>query len=143
MEVSGSKSIVDKLNAGELDFGICSTPPGNLMLEFEPLSGERLGGMLSVNHLLAGRDRIAVNDLTELTVLVKEPTCIYRDLWEREIYPTMPIPFSGIEVGSTSVIQQMVKEEFGVEIVPIYRLGKASLLLIVAIKDFCVPNDTE
>lgn len=120
MEVSGSKSIIDRVRAGELDFGICSAPSANLMLEFEPLIEERLGVMLHVDHPLAGRDSIAASDLTGLTVLVKEPTCIYRQLWEMTLYPNVQNSFSCIEVGSFFVIQQMVKAAFGVGIVPIY-----------------------
>ncbi|MGO4545101.1 LysR family transcriptional regulator [Paenibacillus sp. 2TAB23] len=169
MEVSGSKLIMDRVRAGELDFGICSAPPSNLMLEFEPLIEERLGVMLNVNHPLANQDSITASDLTGLTVLVKESTCIYRELWETSFCPTGQSPFTCIEIGSFFVIQQMVKGEFGVGIVPIYSglelegssvirpvidlnpvlgigivykdknlLGKASLLLMNAIRDVCV-----
>ncbi|WP_159888481.1 LysR family transcriptional regulator [Paenibacillus puerhi] len=120
MEVSGSRSIAERVQAGELDFGICSAPSANLMLEFEPLIEERLGIMLNILHPLADQDRITVSDLAGLTVLVKEPTCIYRELWETAIYPTGQNHFSCIEVGSLFVIQQMVKAEFGVGIVPMY-----------------------
>jgi DNA-binding transcriptional LysR family regulator len=173
MEVGGSKSIMDRVRAGELDFGICSAPPANLMLEFEPLIEERLGVMLHVNHPLAERDSITASDLAGLTVLVKEPTCVYRELWERAFCPTGQNVFPCIEVGSFFVIQQMVKAEFGVGIVPIYSglelegslvirpfidlnpilgvgivykdknlLGKATLLLMNAIRDICVPHPT-
>lgn len=120
MEVSGSRSIAERVRAGELDFGVCSSPPSKLMLAFEPLIEERLGVMLNVNHPLADRDSITASDLEGLTVLVKEPTCIYRELWETTIHPTGQNQFSYMEVGSFFVIQQMVKAEFGIGIVPIY-----------------------
>ncbi|MBM7567862.1 LysR family transcriptional regulator [Paenibacillus sacheonensis] len=120
MEVSGSKSILDRVRAGELDFGICSAPHASLMLEFEPLVEERLGVMLPANHPLAERDSIEASDLAGLTVLVKEPTCIYRELWETTFCPAGRSRFSSIEVGSFFVIQQMVNASAGVGIVPIY-----------------------
>ncbi|MBH5316395.1 LysR family transcriptional regulator [Paenibacillus sp. GSMTC-2017] len=120
MEVSGSRSIAERVQAGELEFGVCSAPPQKLMLEFEPLIEERLGVMLNRNHPLADQDSIKVSDLEGLTVLVKEPTCMYRELWETTIYGAEQNLFSFMEVGSFFVIQQMVKAEFGIGIVPIY-----------------------
>jgi DNA-binding transcriptional LysR family regulator len=173
IEVSGSRSIAERVRDGELDFGVCSVPPANLMLEFEPLFEERLGVMLNTNHPLANRDSIAASDLVGLPVLVKEPTCIYRELWEMAVCSTRNNSFSYIEVGSLFVIQQMVNAELGVGIVPIYNgleqagslvikpfadlnpvvtigiahtnknfLGKATLLLMNAIKGISEPNFT-
>ncbi|MCR2805589.1 LysR family transcriptional regulator [Paenibacillus soyae] len=120
MEVGGSRSIAERVQAGELDFGVCSAPPTKLALEFEPLVEERLGVMLSTNHPLADREHIMASDLAGQTVLVKEPTCIYRKLWESAIDGVGRNQFSCMEVGSFFVIQQMVNAEFGIGIVPIY-----------------------
>ena len=106
------------------------------MLEFEPLIEERLGVMLNRNHPLADRDNIMASDLAGLTVLVKEPTCIYRELWETSIYETGQQLFSYMEVGSFFVIQQMVKADFGIGIVPIYSgLEQEGSLVIRPIAD--------
>ncbi|MBB6731511.1 LysR family transcriptional regulator [Cohnella zeiphila] len=120
MEVSGSKLIAERVRSGELDFGVCAAPPANLMLEFEPLTEDRLGVLLNASHPLADRESIATSDLAGLTVLVKEPTCIYRELWETTFCPSGQNPFTSIEVGSFYVIQQMVQAAFGVGIVPMY-----------------------
>ncbi|GGG70099.1 LysR family transcriptional regulator [Paenibacillus radicis (ex Gao et al. 2016)] len=136
MEVSGSRSIAERVQAGELEFGICSAPPSKLMLEFEPLIEERLGVMLNINHSLADRDSITASDLEGLTLLVKEPTCIYRELWETAISPTGQSLFSYMEVGSFFAIQQMIKAEFGIGIVPIYSgLEQEDSLVIRPIAD--------
>ncbi|WJH35427.1 LysR family transcriptional regulator [Paenibacillus sp. CC-CFT747] len=131
MEIGGSRSIAERVRTGELDFGVCSTPSANYRLEFEPLLEERLGVMLNANHPLAERASIAVSDLAGLTVLVKEPTCIYREIWERTVGTTEPTPFSCIEVGSFFVIQQMIQEEFGVGIVPLYQGLEQSGSLVI------------
>ena len=120
MEVGGSRSIAARVRSGELDFGVCSAPSADLMLEFEPLIEERLGVMLNTNHPLADREQIEMSDLEGLTVLIKEPTCIYRELWETAVCPTSQNSFSCIEVGSFFVIQQMVNAAFGIGIVPMY-----------------------
>ncbi|TYP76638.1 LysR family transcriptional regulator [Paenibacillus methanolicus] len=136
MEVSGSRAIAERVRAGELEFGVCSAPPSKFMLAFEPLIEERLGIMLNVNHPLANRDSITASDLAGLTVLVKEPTCIYRELWETAIDPTGPRQFSYMEVGSFFVIQQMVKAAFGVGIVPMYNgLEQEGALVIRPLAD--------
>lgn len=120
MEVGGSRSIAERVRTGELDFGVCSSPPSKLMLEFEPLLEEKLGVMLHLKHPLAERDCITASDLAGQPVLVKEPTCIYRELWETAIHEAGQNALSCMEVGSFFVIQQMVKAELGIGIVPIY-----------------------
>lgn len=136
MEVGGSRSIAERVRAGEIDFGVCSAPPSKLMLEFEPLFEERLGVMLNMNHPLADRDSITASDLAGHTILVKEPTCIYRELWETAIYGAGENLFSCMEVGSFFVIQQMVKAELGIGIVPIYSgLEQEGSLVIRPITD--------
>jgi DNA-binding transcriptional LysR family regulator len=136
MEVGGSRSIAERVRAGELDFGVCSAPPSKLMLEFEPLFVERLGVMLNMSHPLADRDSITASDLAGHTILVKEPTCIYRELWETAIDEAGDNLFSCMEVGSFFVIQQMVKAELGIGIVPIYSgLEQEGSLVIRPITD--------
>ncbi|WFB55794.1 MULTISPECIES: LysR family transcriptional regulator [Paenibacillus] len=136
MEVGGSRSIAERVRAGELDFGVCSAPPSKLMLEFEPLFEERLGVMLNMSHPLADRDSITASDLAGHTILVKEPTCIYRELWETAIDEAGDNLFSCMEVGSFFVIQQMVKAELGIGIVPIYSgLEQEGSLVIRPITD--------
>ncbi|MWC30536.1 LysR family transcriptional regulator [Paenibacillus sp. MMS18-CY102] len=136
MDVGGSRSIAERVRAGELEFGVCSAPPSKLMLAFEPLIEERLGVMIHKSHPLADRDMITASDLVGLTVLVKEPACIYRELWETAITPTGQNRFSCMEVGSFYVIQQMVKAKFGVGIVPIYDgLEQEGALVIKPIGD--------
>lgn len=172
MEVSGSKSIAERVRSGELDFGICAAPSVNLMLEFEPLIEEQLGVMMRADHPLSNQECITVNDLAGLTILLKEQNCIYRKISEEMFFQINQNPFSGIEVGSFYVIQQMIKAGFGIGIVPMYNdselegslvirpfvdidpvvaigmvykdthiLGKASLLLMNALKDLNQHND--
>jgi DNA-binding transcriptional LysR family regulator len=121
MEVSGSKSIAERVRSGELDFGICASPLEKLMLEFEPLIEEKLGVMMRADHPLANQNCITVNDLAGLTILLKEQNCIYRELSEGMLFQTSQNPFSGIEVGSFYVIRQMIKAGFGIGIVPMYK----------------------
>ncbi|MFB9327924.1 LysR family transcriptional regulator [Paenibacillus aurantiacus] len=136
MEVGGSRAIAEKVRAGELEFGVCSAPPSKLMLAFEPLFEEKLGVLLNTNHPLAEREHIAASDLAGLTVLVKEPTCIYRELWDTAIDSTVPIELSYMEVGSFFVIQHMVKAAFGVGIVPMYSgLEQEGALVIKPLAD--------
>ncbi|QHW29685.1 LysR family transcriptional regulator [Paenibacillus rhizovicinus] len=140
MEVSGSKSIAERVRAGELDFGICSTPSPALMLQFEPLAEERLGVMMSVDHPLANHMEITAGDLAGLTILVKEPACVYRELWEQTSSQIGMHAFSRHEVGSIHVIQQMVKAASSVGIVPFY--GGLELEGSLVIKPFADRNPT-
>ncbi|TVY04162.1 LysR family transcriptional regulator [Cohnella terricola] len=136
MEVSGSRTIAERVRNGELDFGVCSAPKAGLTLEFEPLIEERLGIMLNTRHPLAENDSITMSDLLGQTLLIKEPTCIYRELWETAFNPDEKNDFSCIEVGSFFVIQQMVKAEFGIGIVPMYNgLEQADSVVIRSFAD--------
>ncbi|QJC50888.1 LysR family transcriptional regulator [Paenibacillus albicereus] len=136
MDVSGSRAIAEKVRDGELEFGVCSEPPPAFQLEFEPLIEERLGVMLSPDHPLAGRDFIAASDLAGHAVLVKESACAYRQLWEAAIGPDRRSLLACMEVGSFSVIQQMVQAGFGIGIAPIYAgLERDGALLVRPLAD--------
>ncbi|CAG7614992.1 LysR family transcriptional regulator [Paenibacillus allorhizosphaerae] len=120
MEVSGSRSIAERVRSGHVDFGICAAPPANFMLTFEPLFEETLGVLLKADHVLASRSSIATHDLAGLTILLKEQSCIYRELSEKTIFQKGMHFHSGIEVGSFQAIGQMVQSGLGVGIVPTY-----------------------
>jgi len=118
MEAGGSKYIAERVWSGKLDFGVCASPPANLMLAFEPLFEERLGVLLRTDHPLAKQDSIATDNLVGQTILLKEQACVYRDLTEWTIVQKGHNPFSGIEVGSFHVIGRLVQSGLGVGIVP-------------------------
>lgn len=121
MEVGGTRYIAESVLAGKLDFGISTAPPAHMQLPFEPLFEERLGVLLPAAHPLARKEAIAVEELDDLVVLLKEQSCAYRQLSEKTLLQLGHNPFSGIEVGSFQVIGQMVQAGLGVGIVPLYK----------------------
>jgi len=119
LEVSGRGPIRQRVGAGELDLGICSTPSAVPGLNFEPLFTEAQALLLPASHPLAAKDVVCVSDLVGQRLLLKEETCAYRQTIERELLQHGMNPFAGVEIGSLEALQRLVQCELGLAIVPV------------------------
>lgn len=123
MEVGGTDSIVRRVAAGELDLGLCSPPPAELSLSFEPLFVEELVLLVPEGHPLAEKDALRVADLAEHRLLLSERPCAYRETVERVLVARGANPYSGIEIGtielgSFEAIKRAVRGGLGAAVVP-------------------------
>lgn len=118
LEVGGTSSISQQVAAGHLDVGICSPPPGNLGLTFDPLFIEHMGLLLPAGHPLAEKDTIYATDLAEQRLLLTEPGCAYRAVIEQTLALHSINAYSGIEIGSLAVLKRAVQSDLGIAIVP-------------------------
>jgi LysR family transcriptional regulator, regulator of the ytmI operon len=118
LEVGGTQSISQRVAAGHLDVGICSPPPAQLDLTFEPLFVEDMALLLPTRHPLAEKDTICLADLVDQRLLLTEPGCAYRAVIEQAMFEHGTNPYAGIEIGSLMVLQHAVQSNVGVAIVP-------------------------
>jgi DNA-binding transcriptional LysR family regulator len=118
LEVSGTRTISQRVAAGHLDIGICSPPPANLGLPFEPLFVEKMVVLLPEDHALAKIDDFSPAVLEGQRLLLTEQGCAYRAVIENQLFQHGTNPYGGIEIGSMEVIKRMVEKGLGLAIVP-------------------------
>lgn len=118
LEVAGTTTISQYIVSSKIDVGICSPPPANLGLIFEPLFVEKMALLLPEHHPLTSLETIRAKDLDEQRLLLTEPGCAYRNVVENRILQYGASPLRGIEIGSMGVVICMVQNGLGLAIVP-------------------------
>ena len=119
VEFGGTDGVAQRVAAGVLDAGICSSPPLGLGLTFEPLFRETLGLLVPDTHALADRPVLRVPDLAGHPLLLTEPTCAYRELTERMFRDQGVNLDCRVVMGSTQALVCAARSGLGAAIVPI------------------------
>lgn len=123
VEVGGTRTISDRVARKELDAALCSPPPAELGLAFEPLFVEAMALVAPESHPLAGKDTIAAADLSGHRLLLSERACAYRAAIERALREQGTDPYAGyelgnIEIGGMEALKRAVQSGLGVAILP-------------------------
>jgi len=118
LESGSTSSISQRVHAGELDFGLCGPPNAQLNLVFEPLFNEKLTLLLPATNPLARLPRVRISDLTEQNLLLSGPSCVYRELLERDFLTRGVNICNQIEASEVETLKLLVQQGIGVAIVP-------------------------
>jgi DNA-binding transcriptional LysR family regulator len=79
LDVAGTALLSTSVAEGRLVFAVCSAPPRELDLIFEPLFREPIGALLPADHALAhAGDAVPAQRLAGEPVVASEPGCAYR-----------------------------------------------------------------
>jgi DNA-binding transcriptional LysR family regulator len=132
LEVGGTALLSTSVAEGRLDLALCSAPPRQLDLRFEPLLREPIGVLLPAGHeLIDGDDRtdgdddlaIAVERLADHPIVLSEPGCAYRDHVSaafRDLGISLDV---GAEIGSAAATVEAVRAGVGIALLPIAGLA--------------------
>ena len=130
VEVGGTEAVSRRVAAGELDAGICSPPPAELGLLFEPLFVEELALLVPEDHPLAGGGAVRAEDLVGHRLLLSERPCAYRRAAERalaergvNLHPGVEI--GAIEIGGLEALKRTVCAGLGAALLPVASLEPA------------------
>ncbi|HEY2797783.1 MAG TPA: LysR family transcriptional regulator [Thermoanaerobaculia bacterium] len=118
LDVTGTQGISRAVADGELDLGLCSSPPAELSLEFEPLFAEEMALLVPRGHRLAGARPIRAKDLEGEPLLLSEQGCAYRRAVETALAERGVRPQWALESGSTATLRAAVKSRVGIAMLP-------------------------
>jgi DNA-binding transcriptional LysR family regulator len=118
LEIGGTETIGRRVASGDLDLGICSTPPARLGLAFEPLFVEHLVLLIPRGHRLARTPPRGPGDLADCRLLLSAEGCAYRAVVEQALGAHGRNPYSGIEIGSLAGLVAAVRDGLGIAIIP-------------------------
>lgn len=119
LEFGGTESISQRVAGNQLDIGICPAPPADLNLMFEPLLLERMDLLLTQDHPLARKEKVFLNDLSGVNVLLSEPVCSYRAEVEQHFSTAGVYLKSSIQISDISTIIHFVRAGIGCAILPV------------------------
>ncbi len=118
LDVSGTNGISRGVADGDLDLGLCSAPPAELGLAFEPLFAEEMALLVPRGHRLAGRKPLRARDLEGEPLLLTEQGCAYRRTIETALQERGVRPQWSVESGSTETLKAAVRQKMGIAILP-------------------------
>ena len=85
---------------------------------------EPFGVLVSPDHPLAGREDVYPEDLNGKAMILTEPECSYRHLFEAMMSDFGIKPQSTIETGNVQTIKQLVMSGMGVTLLPLIAVGQ-------------------
>ena len=118
LEVAGTSGVARAVTQGDVDFGVCSAPPHELGLRFEPLFDEPMELLLPRRHPLAGSRRVPAGKLAGHRLLLTEQGCAYRRAVEQALEAAGAAVDCAVEIGSLMGLVRAVQSGLGVAIVP-------------------------
>jgi len=118
LDVSGTNGVSRGVADGDLDVGLCSAPPAELGLDFEPLFSEEMALLIPRGHRLAGRKPLRAADLAGEPLLLTEQGCSYRRAIESALQERGVRPDWAVESGSTETLKAAVRQKMGIAILP-------------------------
>ena len=120
LDVGGTALLCSSVAEGHLTFAVCSAPPGELGLMFEPLFREPIGLLLPTDHALAhAGDTIPAQRLATQPVLLSEPGCAYR-AQILEAFTAIGVSLDiRAEIASTPAAVEAVRAGLGIALLPL------------------------
>jgi DNA-binding transcriptional LysR family regulator len=120
LDVGGTALVSSSVAEGRLAFAVCSIPPADLDLVFEPLLREPIGLLLPDGHELARiRDAVPAQRLEAQPIVVSEQGCAYR-AHVLDAFRSVGVDLDvRAEIASTPAVVEAVRAGLGVALLPL------------------------
>ncbi len=112
-------SLVSKIKDGEVDIGLMlDRNTADSVLERTVIRDEPLVLIAPINHPLAERDAVTLQDLNNCEFIVSEESCIYRSLFENLLKEHGIVFRIGFELSNLEAIKRCVMNGLGIALLP-------------------------
>lgn len=112
-------SLVSKIKDGEVDIGLMlDRNTADSVLERTVIRDEPLVLIAPINHPLAKRDAVTLQDLNNCEFIVSEESCIYRSLFENLLKEHGIVFRIGFELSNLEAIKRCVMNGLGIALLP-------------------------
>lgn len=112
-------SLVSKIKDGEVDIGLMlDRNTADSSLERTVIRDEPLVLIAPINHPLAERDTVTLQDLNNCEFIVSEESCIYRSLFENLLKEHGIVFRIGFELSNLEAIKRCVMNGLGIALLP-------------------------
>ena len=118
LEVTSTRFICQRVAMGQLEIGLCSPPPAELGLTFEPLFFEPIALLMPTTHPLAQLSQVTPANLSDQRLLLTGQYCAYRETIEYFFTQRGLTARPSMEISSFEALKQGVQEGLGIAVVP-------------------------
>lgn len=116
MNVNNTKTLLQQLRNGSIDFAILEGHFNKSTYDFYPFKNVSFIGVCSPNHKFSNKE-ISFHDLLNENIILREQGSGTRNIFERILYEqnfTLESLQHYIEIGNMKAIKDLVKEDFGI-----------------------------
>ncbi len=117
VRIASLSAVVEAVEHGGAEVGITCEPPAGETLLIEPIKTEGLYITLPRGHPRSGARQIALADLAQETVILREPGSRTRAMGERALAAAGVSPRRFLEIGAREAIREAVARGLGVTLV--------------------------
>jgi DNA-binding transcriptional LysR family regulator len=117
--VSGTGGVSRAVADGDVDIGLCSPPPEELRLRFEPLFVEEMAFLVPVGHRLARAATFPVAELDGEPLALTARGCAYRRAVEAALDELGVRPQWSFESDSSGAVRAAPAEGLGIAVLPL------------------------
>lgn len=117
LAIGNREETIEGLASFDLDLAIMGRPPRGFAVEQTEIGDHPHVIIASPDHVLAGRCRIALRDLTGETFLLREPGSGTRTVFEELLSSAGMDRATGMEIGSNETIKQAVIAGLGIALI--------------------------
>jgi DNA-binding transcriptional LysR family regulator len=118
LEVGGTTSVSRAVADAEVEVGVCSAPPTELGLAFEPLFDEELVLLVPRAHRLARAKSVTPSDLDGEPLVLTERGCAYRQAVDAAFQSRGARAVLSLECGSVPTLCAAVRHGLGIAVLP-------------------------
>ncbi|QPC82440.1 LysR family transcriptional regulator [Phototrophicus methaneseepsis] len=118
-ETGSGYTMMDRIEAGELDVGLTYPPPPGTPMRFEPLFTEQMGLLMYHAHPLARKPRLRLDDLRRVRLIFTDTVSAYRGIVQNNLIAYGGThPYANIEMTSIRGVVALVQRNIGVAMLP-------------------------
>ena len=123
ISIGNRDQLVNMLNNSEVDIAVMGRPPKELPTRAEPFAANPHVFVSSMDHPLAQRERLSVEDLRPYDFIVREPGAGTRADMEKFFEDTHVEPRMKIQLQSNETIKQAVMAGLGLGFLSMHTIG--------------------
>ncbi|WP_106753966.1 LysR substrate-binding domain-containing protein [Pannonibacter carbonis] len=107
-------SVLEQLEAANMDVAILVTPPAGGNFYLQPLNSEPLMAVVPIGHAIANLRSVSLAQLNEETLILREKRSMTRAAIEAELQARNLTPRSVVEISSREAIREAIARSIGV-----------------------------
>lgn len=146
LRVGSSRQVSEWVEVGQVELGVVGAEPASRVLHSRELMADDMVIVVPAEHRWAGRKSVSLKDITQESLVLREPGSGSREAFERAL-ATAGLDFSALrvagEMGSTQAVKQGVRAGVGIALISRRAVEdecRARLLWCVKVTDLQVPR---
>ena len=133
LAVENREQVIRMLEGNDIDLAVMGVPPQALDADAIPFADHPHALVVSGEHRLARRRKVALADLADETLIVRERGSGTRAVMERYFASVGFVPRNVIEMTSNETIKQAVMAGFGIAFLSLHTVGLERSLRLIAV----------